>query len=67
MLGAGGVAGGAFHAGVLAALADVTGWDPRRAAIVVGTSAGSVAGSSLRAGLAAADMLARATDRPLSP
>jgi NTE family protein len=61
------VAGGAFHAGVLAALADVTGWDPRRAAIVVGTSAGSVAGSSLRAGLAAADMLARATDRPLSP
>jgi NTE family protein len=66
VLGAGGVAGGAFHAGVLAALAEVTGWDPRRASVVVGTSAGSIAGAALRAGLSAADMLARAEDRPLS-
>ena len=66
VLGAGGVAGGAFHAGVLAALEEVTGWDPRRAAIVVGTSAGSIAGAALRAGLSAPDMLARAEDRPLS-
>ena len=66
VLGAGGVAGGAFHAGVLAALADGTGWDPRRAAIVVGTSAGSIAGTSLRAGRPAPDLLARAQDRPLS-
>jgi NTE family protein len=65
-LGAGGVAGGAFHAGVLAALAEATGWDPRTASIVVGTSAGSIAGASLRAGFPAADMLARAQDRPLS-
>lgn len=63
VLGAGGVAGGAFHAGVLAALEEVIGWDPRRAAIVVGTSAGSIAGAALRAGLSAADMLARAEDR----
>ena len=66
VLGAGGVAGGAFHAGVLAALADSTGWDPRKAAIVVGTSAGSISGTSLRAGLPAPDLLARAQDRPLS-
>ncbi|MET0728854.1 MAG: patatin-like phospholipase family protein [Acidimicrobiales bacterium] len=66
VLGAGGVAGGAFHAGVLAALEEVTGWDPRTASIVVGTSAGSVTGTVLRAGLSAADELARATGDPLS-
>lgn len=66
VLGAGGVAGGAFHAGVLAALEEATGWDPRTASVVVGTSAGSVTGASLRAGLPAADLYARAQDRPLS-
>lgn len=67
VLGAGGVAGGAFHAGVLAALHDATGWDPRDASVIVGTSAGSIAGAALRAGLSAADSLARAQDRRLSP
>jgi len=67
VLGAGGVAGGAFHAGVLAALADGTRWDPRRSAVIVGTSAGSISGTSLRAGLPATDLLARAEDRGLSP
>ena len=66
VLGAGGVAGGAFHAGVLAAVADTTGWDPRGASIIVGTSAGSITGTSLRVGLPAGDLLARAQDRPLS-
>jgi NTE family protein len=66
VLGAGGVAGGAFHAGVLAALAEGTGWDPRHASVVVGTSAGSISGTSLRAGLPAPDLFARAQDRPLS-
>ena len=66
MLGAGGMTGGAFHAGVLAALADVTGWDPRSAEIVVGTSAGSLTGAVLRAGLSAADLRNRALGRPLS-
>src|SRR6516165_6415165 len=56
VLGAGGVVGHAFHAGALAALADETGWDPRRAEIVVGTSAGSVAGALLRAGFSARDL-----------
>jgi NTE family protein len=66
VLGAGGVAGGAFHAGTLSALANHTGWDPRTAAVIVGTSAGSITGASLRAGLPAQDLLARATDAPLS-
>jgi NTE family protein len=67
VLGAGGIAGGSFHAGVLAALHDALGWDARTASIVVGTSAGSLAGAGLRAGLSPADMLARAEDRALSP
>lgn len=66
VLGAGGVTGGAFHAGVLAALEQATGWDPREAAIAVGTSAGSITATALRAGLCAADMLARAESRSMS-
>jgi NTE family protein len=42
------------------------GWDPRRADLLVGTSAGSITATSLRAGLPARDMLARAEGRPLS-
>lgn len=67
VLGAGGPVGGAFHAGVLAALAEATGWDPRTAEVVVGTSAGSLTGVGLRMGLAAADAYARSTGDPLSP
>ena len=66
VLGAGGVAGGAFHAGVLAALHETTGWDPRGAEVIVGTSAGSITATSLRAGLSAADGLARAQGRRMS-
>ncbi len=66
VLGAGGVAGGAFHAGVLAALEEATGWDPRSAAVIVGTSAGAITGAALRAGFTGADLLAQAQDRPLS-
>ena len=66
MLGAGGTVGGAFHSGVLAALAEATGWDPRTAAVIVGTSAGSITGTGLRAGLGAADAYARSTGEPVS-
>lgn len=45
VLGAGGVLGGAWLTGGLAALADETGWDPGSADYIVGTSAGSVIGS----------------------
>jgi len=66
VLGAGGVTGGAFHAAVLAALAEVTGWDPRAAELIVGTSAGSVTAAGIRGGLPAADLVARALGEPLS-
>ncbi len=66
-LGAGGVVGHAYHSGVLAALEDATGWNPRDAEVIVGTSAGSVVGSLLRAGFAPSDLAARATGEPVSP
>ena len=36
VLGAGGVTGHAYHAGVLDGLCDATGWDPRDAEVIVG-------------------------------
>src|SRR5215212_2286901 len=51
VLGAGGVLGGAWHTGALAALAAETGWDPGSAEYIVGTSAGSVIGSFTAAGV----------------
>ncbi len=66
VLGAGGVVGQAYHAGVLAALESETGWDPRSADIVVGSSAGSITGTLLRLGVAASDLSALASRSPLS-
>jgi NTE family protein len=51
VLGAGGVMGGAWLTGGLEALARETGWDPASADYVVGTSAGSMIGSLLAAGV----------------
>lgn len=65
MLGAGGVAGGAWHAGALAALEDI-GWDPRSADLIVGTSAGSGTAAVLRLGIPASDLLAGADGRAMS-
>jgi NTE family protein len=58
VLGAGGVVGQAYQAGVLAALEREIGWDPRRASVIVGTSAGSVTGAALRVGVPAIDLAA---------
>jgi NTE family protein len=58
VLGAGGVVGQAYQAGVLAALQREAGWDPRQAACIVGTSAGSVTGAALRVGVPATDLAA---------
>jgi NTE family protein len=66
VLGAGGLTGQAFHAGVLAGIAEATGWDPAGAEVVVGTSAGAGIGTYLRLGITAPDMLARLEGRPLS-
>ena len=51
VLGAGGVAGGAWLTGALDALAVQTGWDPGSADRIVGTSAGSVIGAFTAAGI----------------
>lgn len=67
VLGAGGIVGHAFHAGVLSAIAERTGWDAREAEVVIGTSAGSVVGALLRGGLGPADLAARAMNRPMTP
>jgi NTE family protein len=63
VLGAGGVLGHAFHVGVLRALQDATGWDPREADVIVGTSAGSHVAAYLRAGVGTATMTARIAGR----
>jgi NTE family protein len=60
VLGAGGLVGQAYEAGVLAALELDLGWDPRRADVIVGTSAGSVTGTALRMGVPALDLAAAA-------
>lgn len=65
VLGAGGIAGGAWHAGALAALADA-GWDARTADLVVGTSAGSGTAAVLRLDIPPSDLLAGATGSPMS-
>jgi NTE family protein len=51
VLGAGGVLGGAWLTGGLAAIADETGWDPGSADHIVGTSAGSVIGTLVASGV----------------
>ena len=51
VLGAGGVLGGAWHTGALHAIASETGWDPASADRIVGTSAGSMIGGLVAAGV----------------
>src|SRR2546423_15592600 len=66
VLSGGGTVGHAFHSGVLAAIAEATGWDARTADLAVGTSAGSLVAAMLRAGFPAPDLAARVLGRPLS-
>src|SRR5947207_12693489 len=66
VLGAGGFGGRAFHAGVLSALEEGTGWDPRDAEVIVGTSAGSQVGTALRIDISASDLAARIAGKPVS-
>jgi NTE family protein len=51
VLGGGGILGGAWLVGAVYALTEATGWDPATASHVVGTSAGSVVGSLVAAGI----------------
>jgi NTE family protein len=61
VLGAGGLVGQAYHAGVLSALEERTGWDPRGAEVIVGSSAGSLSGAALRLGVPTGDLVAWST------
>lgn len=62
LLGAGGVLGGAWSAGALTALSRATGWQPRQADVILGTSAGAVLAAVLASGLTTAQILPAATD-----
>jgi len=66
VLGAGGVVGQAYHAGVLAVLEHDFRFDPRRVDMIVGTSAGSITGTLLRLGVKAEDLAAWTVKAPLS-
>jgi NTE family protein len=65
VLGGGGAVGAAYHAGALAALEHDLGWDPRRADVIVGTSAGALVGALLRLGLPSSDLAAIAVGAPV--
>lgn len=56
VLGAGGVLGAAWTVGALRALELATGWDPRSADVVVGTSAGSVLSAFVALGVSTEQM-----------
>ena len=62
MLGAGGLVGTAYHAGVLCALEREAGFTHADAEIVIGTSAGSAIGAYLRTGWTADRLMGRARD-----
>jgi NTE family protein len=66
VLGAGGSVGVAYHGAVLGAIREVTGWDPRTAEVIVGTSAGSITAAMLRAGVPAGDLMRISEGLPLS-
>ncbi len=66
VLAGGGSVGVAYHGAILAALEEATGWDPRLAEVIVGTSAGSITGAMVRAGLPASDLARISEGAPLS-
>ncbi len=66
VLSAGGPAAEAWHAGAVGALQQVAGWDARTADLIVGTSAGSITGLGLRAGIPPSDLYARRLGEPVS-
>ena len=66
VLSAGGSTGEPWHAGVLAALHEETGWDARDAPLIIGTSAGAISAVGLRVGISPADRHADHLGRPVS-
>lgn len=66
VLGAGGVLGGAWQVGVMAALEDHVGADLRDADVLVGTSVGSLNAALLGAGVPVGDLVAHQEGREIS-
>jgi NTE family protein len=66
VLGGGGLLGAAWTMGALAALERETGWDPRTADVILGTSAGSVVAALLGFGASTADMCDHVLGRPVT-
>ena len=65
VIGCGGTIGGAWSIAALAALAEQTGWDPREAAILQGTSAGAEIVTMLGAGFSTDDLVAMQLEQPV--
>ena len=57
VLGAGGVLGASWTIGALNAVEQATGWDPRTAEVVIGTSAGSVLAAFVASGVSPTQLL----------
>jgi NTE family protein len=66
VLGGGGVLGAAWMVGALTALEEVHGFDVRDSDIIVGTSAGSIIGSLLAAGVSVQQMVAHQRGEPIT-
>lgn len=64
VLGGGGINGYAFHTAALRAIEEATGWDPRTADIILGTSAGSGAAAILRGGVSTEALFERLNTIP---
>lgn len=67
VLGGGGIAGFAYHATALSILQQITGWDPRSADVIVGTSAGANIGGLLRGGIPIGESLDELLTVPTNP
>lgn len=67
VLGAGGIAGFAYLTTALSVLQQLTGWDPRNAEVIVGTSAGSNMGGFLRGGTPIGESLDDIMTLPANP
>lgn len=67
VLGGGGIAGFAYLATTLTVLQQITGWDPRNAQVIVGTSAGANVGGFLRGGTPIGESLDDIMTLPANP
>jgi len=67
VLGGGGIAGFAYLTTTLSVLQQITGWDPRNADVIVGTSAGSNIGGFLRGGTPIGESLDDIMTLPANP